>query len=117
MSPININVLPDQLSTASVHAALPTSHSPPAGSIVIPGLLDTGVEQYTSWQQSRVSNELLKEDIKKACHIALANGLDLKQIYEDRDPDFFVKHGVKIGVARRFVGDISDWVRQCDEAH
>lgn len=31
---------------------------------------------------------------------------DFKQTHEDQDSGFFVKHGMKIGVARRFVHDI-----------
>lgn len=38
--------------------------------------------------------------------MTLENGLDLMQIYEDQDPDFFVKRGVSLGAARRFVSDI-----------
>jgi hypothetical protein len=40
--------------------------------------------------------------------VALTNGLDLKQIDKDQDPEFFIKHGVKVGVARRFVDDIRE---------
>jgi hypothetical protein len=35
--------------------------------------------------------------------------LDLEQVYEDQDPDFFTQNGVKRGVARRFVSDIGRW--------
>jgi hypothetical protein len=41
--------------------------------------------------------------------VALANGLDLKQINRDKDADFFMKHGVMVGVARCFVDDIREW--------
>lgn len=82
------------------------SLAPHAGPIEIPGLLYIAVEEYISWQQLRVSSETLKEDAIKARDLAIANGLDLKQIYEDQDLDFFVKHGVEVGVARRFVSDI-----------
>lgn len=44
--------------------------------------------------------------------MALANGLDLAQIHEDQSPDFFIANGVKVGVARRFVRDIQNWVKQ-----
>jgi hypothetical protein len=62
-----------------------------------------------------VSSEIFIDHIKKACDVALENCLNLKQIYEDQDPDFFVKQGVKVGVARRFVSDISHWVKQCEQ--
>lgn len=63
---ININVLP-----AQSQVSMPT----PAGndvtlstpshidSIVIPGLLDIAVNNYTIWHQSRVSSEAFKENI------------------------------------------------------
>lgn len=44
--------------------------------------------------------------------LALANGLDLRQIHEDKDPEFFIRNGVKVGVARRFVNDIREWLEQ-----
>ncbi|KAJ5095285.1 hypothetical protein N7532_007576 [Penicillium argentinense] len=79
--------------------------------IDIPGLHDVAVEEYSGWQESRVSSEALKDDIRKARDLVLANGLDLKQIHGDQDPDFFIKQGVKVGVARRFVCEITEWVK------
>lgn len=55
--------------------------------------------EYADWQISRVDMQIYKDNIRKACDIALTNGLDLKQIYKDQDPNFFINHGV----ARRFV--------------
>ena len=113
--PININVLP-----AQSRVSMPT----PAGndvtlstpsqidSIVIPGLLDIAVNDYIIWHQSRVSSEAFKENIQKARDVALESCLDLKQIFEDQDPEFFVKQGMKLGVARRLVNDISQWVKR-----
>lgn len=71
---------------------------------------NSSVVEYSDWQQSRVSSEALKDDIRKARDLALANGLDLKQIHGDQDTDFFIKQGVKAGVARRFVCEIVEWV-------
>lgn len=112
--PININVLPNQpLQTAmtdvnsSVFSVSSISHPDP---IDIPGLHDIAVVEYSDWQQSRVSSEALKDDVRKARDLVLANGLDLKQIHSDQDPDFFIKKGVKMGVARRFVCEITEWV-------
>jgi hypothetical protein len=42
-------------------------------------------------------------NIRKTRGMTLENCLDLKQLYYDQDPDFFVGEGVKIWVARRFV--------------
>jgi hypothetical protein len=46
------------------------------------------VEEYTEWQQSRVSNETFRDNIKKARDVTLENCLDFMQIYEDQDPGF-----------------------------
>ncbi|KAF9249764.1 hypothetical protein DTO027I6_9468 [Penicillium roqueforti] len=56
--------------------------------IIIDGLLDVAVDEYTEWQQSRVSNEAFRENINKARDMTLENCLDLMQIYEDQDPGF-----------------------------
>ena len=55
-------------------------------SIVIPGLLDIAVEEYSDWQQLRVSSETFRDKIKKARDFVHQNCLDLKQIFEDQDP-------------------------------
>jgi hypothetical protein len=70
------------------------------------------VEEYTAWQLSQVSTDAFRENIRKARDVTLENCLDLKQIYYDQNPDFFVQVGVKIGVARRFVSEIDEWVKE-----
>lgn len=114
--PINIHVLPVQSSQPSapmpVGAEVASSRTTQMDSIDIPGLLDVAVEEYTNWQQSRVSSKIFKDNINKARDIALENCLDLKQIFFDQDPDFFITRGVKIGVARRFVSDIIIWFKE-----
>lgn len=67
------------------------------------------VEEYANWHLSRVSSDAYKENIKKAQDIALENCLDLGQIRAE-NPEFFVKQGVKIGVARRFVRHTKLWL-------
>ncbi|CAG8254824.1 unnamed protein product [Penicillium salamii] len=116
--PINITVLPAGSSQQSIHP--PANDAMPTGpgcteSIMVDGLLDVAVDEYTEWQQSRVSNETFRENINKARDVTLENCLDLMQIYEDQDPGFFVKHGVKVGAARRFVRDIGLWVKRRKE--
>jgi hypothetical protein len=76
------------------------------------GLRDVAVQEYTLWQISQVSNETQKAEYQKACDVALADCLDLEQIYQDRDLDFFIERGVKRGVARHFVGDIECWAQR-----
>jgi hypothetical protein len=116
--PINITVLPNQASlpvttgeNAPISCPSIASKTIPPDSVEIPGLLDVAVEEYSKWQQSRVSRDILKDDIRKARGLALANGLDLQQIHCDQDPDFFIKQGINVGVARRFVSEITHWVK------
>jgi hypothetical protein len=78
----------------------------------IPGFLDVAVEEYSDWQQSRVRREDQKNEIRKLCNIALDHGLDLQQLYDDQDPGFFVKDGIKVGIAPRFIRDIQCWLQQ-----
>lgn len=93
--PIHLHVLPAQPSYVSSPMTTSAESTDSAlgqpGSIDVPGLLDIAVEEYTLWHQSRVSSETLRNSIQKACDVALNNCLDLKQIHEDQDPDFFVK--------------------------
>ncbi|RAH51692.1 hypothetical protein BO85DRAFT_385740, partial [Aspergillus piperis CBS 112811] len=50
-------------------------------------------------------------NIEKACDIVLTDNLDLKQVYENKDPDLSIEEEVSIGVARRFISDVSDWIK------
>ncbi|PGH11271.1 hypothetical protein AJ79_05006 [Helicocarpus griseus UAMH5409] len=85
--PININLFPAQsdpsmLTTpAGTPAVYPSSRSADPDPIIISTLLDVAVEQVAS--------------ITKKPVMVRSNCLDLKQIYEDQDWDFFVKNGVK----------------------
>lgn len=116
--PINITVLPNQSPQLDVTGANGSTIVPSKTAVHdpfdVPGLCDVAVEEYSDWQQSRVSSEILKDDIRKARDLALANGLDLRQIHSDQDPEFFIKQGVKVGVARRFVCEITEWVKQLE---
>ncbi|KAE8383892.1 hypothetical protein BDV26DRAFT_287305 [Aspergillus bertholletiae] len=99
---ININVLPTQSSQPLVSSSWgpeATSRTTQSDFIDIPGPLEVVVEEYANWHLLQVDTESYKENIKKARDIALDNCLDLAQICEE-SPDFFVKQGVKIGVAR-----------------
>lgn len=119
--PININnFLPARSSQQSVPSPFANEASPAKSAyvepIIVHGLLDVAVGEYTEWQQSRVSNEAFRDNIAKARDVALENCFDLMQVHKDQDPDFFVKHGVKLGAARRFVEDIGYWVNRCGES-
>ena len=110
----NINVLPTQSSQPLISSSWgteATSMSDQADYVDIPGPLEAVVEEYANWHLSRVNSDSYKDNIKKARDIALENCLDLGQIRAE-NPEFFVKHGVKIGVARRFVSHTKLWLEE-----
>jgi hypothetical protein len=57
-------------------------------------------------------DQTLQVEYQKARDATLRDGLDLEQVFEDQDADFFIQSGVKRGVARRFVRDIEVWAEQ-----
>lgn len=69
--------------TAISSTALPDLH--------ISGLLDAAVREYSTWQQSRLSEEALNAEVRKACEVTLDDGLDLVQIDEDRNSEYFTE--------------------------
>ena len=79
--------------------------------LIIDGPRDVAVREYSAWQETNVVDDNLKAQFRQACDATLANGLDLEQIHEDRDPGFFIEKGVAVGIARRFVSDIVRWAR------
>lgn len=113
-------VINNYLSAGSSQLPMPLSctneaapvRSGSADPIIIPGLLDIAVDEYTEWQLSRVQNQTFRDNIRRAREVALKYCLDLSQVHEDQNPEFFVQHDVKLGAARRFVRDISLWVKQ-----
>lgn len=44
--------------------------------IIVHGLLDIAVEEYTDWQRSRVSNEAFRDNGNKAREVTLGNFLN-----------------------------------------
>jgi hypothetical protein len=115
LPPITINnVMPSPASelppTASVGSG-PTYRRPLSGKscLDIPGPRDIAVAAYGDWQQSKVVDQTLQLEYQKARDVTLQDGLDLEQVFEDQDADFFIQSGVKRGVARRFVRDIEAW--------
>lgn len=120
-SPINItNVLPPQASTqsSSVATSASTEIVPPTTTayLEIQGPLDVAVKRYTEWQCSRVAHEGLKIEYHKACALTLADELDLELVFEDQNAEFYIKKGVKNGIARRFVRDIESWAKHHNTA-
>lgn len=86
-----------------------TASSVEVPAIHIPGLLDVAVREYSSWQQLHLDDKILKAEVRKACDVALDDGLDLTQIDKDKDPNYFKTRGVKWDIARRFIKDIRYW--------
>jgi hypothetical protein len=54
--------------------------------LVIPDFCDTAVEEYSEWQMSLVKRDNLKEGVQRICDMALKDGLNQLQIYQDQDP-------------------------------
>lgn len=109
------NVLPAQATQQGMSSSPPISEdastcSTMASRLVLAGFRDTNVQAYCDWQQSQVENGSWKDEFRKACDVALGDGLDLDQIDELSDPEYFKDRGVKWGIARRFVKDIRYWV-------
>ena len=46
----------------------------------------------------------MRRNIEKACDIALTDTLDLKQVYENKDPDLFIEE-------EGFISDVRDWIK------
>ncbi|GLA89530.1 hypothetical protein AtubIFM56815_004010 [Aspergillus tubingensis] len=114
--PITItNVLPAQATQPGMSSSPPTPEdasicSTKASRLKIAGFRDANVQAYCDCCQSQVANELWKDEFHKACDVALGDGLDLDQIDELSDPEYFKNRGVRWGIPRRFVRDIRDWV-------
>lgn len=108
LPPIQItNVLPN-------HGSLRPETQLPATEkrIHIAGLRDVAVQDYCEYHQSQVQDESLKAEFQNAANLVLAEGLDLEQLYADRDPGFLIQQGVKRGPARRFMDDIEPWAKR-----
>jgi hypothetical protein len=108
LPPINItNVLPASMSTSQM-----ADQPPRIIPLTVPGLRDAALKEYCDWQQSQVGDLEWKAGFQKAYDVAIKHALDLQQIYEDQDPSFFTTNGVMLGISRRFVRDIKEWVKQ-----
>lgn len=113
--PININFMGGQpsLQPSAVGSVTASAFSSQQDRqevlLTISGPRDTAVKEYSAWQETNVMDEGLKAQFQLACDVTLTNGLDLEQIHEDQNPDFFIGKGVAVGIARRFVGDIIKW--------
>lgn len=113
--PITItNVMPSpshgsQLTTSASETATSEKPQPASVCLNIPGPRDVAVVAYSEWQQSNVINEAHRVKYQKACNATLEDMLNLEQVFVDQDVNFYIQKGVKRGIARRFVSDISRW--------
>ncbi|KAK2021448.1 hypothetical protein LX32DRAFT_604751 [Colletotrichum zoysiae] len=115
--PINItNVLPGSDVSLSGHEPRPTpastSHTPTR--LKISGPRDSALRSYYEWQCSQVLDDAFKAGYRKAYEVMVDHCLDLEQVDEDQDAQFFMDNGVKKGAAARFIRDIREWA-QCQE--
>jgi hypothetical protein len=81
-------------------------------SIDVPGFRDEEGDKYYAWHESKVREEEQKEEYRKACRIMKRDYMDLKMLYQEPDPDFLIKEGVKKWPALHAVCDIDKWVRE-----
>ncbi|KAE9568045.1 hypothetical protein CGMCC3_g15844 [Colletotrichum fructicola] len=113
--PINItNVMPGSDASAGVPLPGRESGSAPAPShtptrLKIPGPRDSAMKTYCEWQCSQVLDESFKAGYRKAYEVMVEHCLDLEQVDEDQDAQFFMDNGVKKGAATRFIRDIREW--------
>ncbi|KAJ5901576.1 hypothetical protein N7495_002104 [Penicillium taxi] len=88
--PIDIHFLPpgsSQLLVPTLSANDATlANASSVEPILVHGLLDVAIEEYTDWQLARVSNEAFRDNIIEAHDVTLDNRLDLTEVYEDQDP-------------------------------
>lgn len=114
---ININVLHAQSPTSDnrMHEMATTAMGGPKGvakhraPVELAGLRDCAVKQYCVWLQSMVECPRLKEEFRKARDQTLEDGFTLPQVYEDNDPDYYIRNGIKAGIARQWVDEVAAW--------
>jgi hypothetical protein len=122
LPPINItNVLPSTHQPSIAGSVDSTDPPAPCFSNItpldIPGSRDAAVKRYSLWQQSNVDDEDWKKDIQTACNVALTDRLDLEMVYAAQELNFFIRQGVKRGVAWRFIHDIPMWAKRLKQSH
>jgi len=95
--PINIVLLAQTPSSSVLATTSATAPGTPSSitsrykRLDIPGPRDIAVRDYSEWHASKVDDNDLKNDHRKACQVALKNGLDLQQIFSHPDPTFFIE--------------------------
>jgi hypothetical protein len=77
----------------------------------VPGSLDDTVRRYCKWQESRVTDQKLKNHTYLAGKMAVEAGLDLEQVSRTK-LKFFTERDVLPAVADRFVRDVRLWLQE-----
>lgn len=101
---------PSGLDITAPKAAANSANPKDVGPLKIPGFRDVAVKEHGEWLASSVSDDTLKAAFRQACDVTLSDGFDLEHIYKDQTPEFFVRKGIKPGIARIFVENIREWV-------
>jgi hypothetical protein len=101
--PITINnVLPEHFAPATQMERVSSAEATVASHLDVSGLLDDAVEEYTSWQQSRVRDESRKAQYRKACDLTMEHLLvvvtGVDGIWERSVRELGEVHGVGIAV-------------------
>ncbi|CAI7611190.1 unnamed protein product [Penicillium pancosmium] len=96
--PIHINVHPSQSAAtgSDISATQTDADSKVLNSLDIPGSRDKAVKEYSEWQVSNITDDTLKAAYRQFCDLMLENNLDLEQVFQDQDPEFFIRKGVKM---------------------
>jgi hypothetical protein len=82
--------------------------------IVIPRPRDKALMLYCEWHCNQVNSPTWKRGFVQAYQITKEACLDLKHIHEAQDVDFYIAKGIKLGIAKSFVGDVPLGKRDTD---
>ncbi|KAH7108777.1 hypothetical protein EDB81DRAFT_895501 [Dactylonectria macrodidyma] len=80
----------------------------------IPKPRDKAPEAYCLWHCAQINDPNWKAGFREACRITMDACLDLRHVYADQNVDFYVAQGIKIGIARSWVGDIRSWADEVE---
>ena len=115
------NVLPDQyMPQAGVEQSRLTCGDPSNTTQSLRlednGFLDDELQDYATWQQSRVRHPKRKAEIDKALDVWNKHNFDLGLLLKYNEPDFLYKADVSLGTARRLycpedILDFNRWKR------
>ncbi|KAK4446490.1 hypothetical protein QBC34DRAFT_411309 [Podospora aff. communis PSN243] len=80
--------------------------------LVIPKPRDEALVRYCQWHCDQVKSPSWKQGFVHAYRVTKEACLDLKHVYETQDVDFYTEKGVKLGIAKSFVGDVYLWAKK-----